>query len=93
MTASRYYSRGVRGRPSPTPTHRFAIGELVQMSSVLGQVRTYRITGRLPERGDSPQYRIRNEEEKHERVVTQDLLEPVPSSRNEGLIERTFGNG
>jgi hypothetical protein len=93
MTLSRPIGRGARMRPGPTQTHRFAVGELVQMSSALGQVRTYRVTARLPERGDSLQYRIRSEEERHERVVTQDLLEPVAPSRNAGLIERTFSNG
>ena len=55
----------------------------------------YHITGTLPPSGGSPQYRIRNDDEHHERVTTQDRLEPVRmSSADEGamLIERTFGN-
>ena len=93
MPLSRVANRAARMRPRPAAVHRFAVGELVQMGSLLGQVRTYRITATLPERGDSPQYRIRNDEERHERVVTQDLLEPASQTRNAGLIERTFGNG
>ena len=56
---------------------------------------TYRITGTLPPRGDSPQYRIRNDDESYERVATQDSLEPVrisPGSPS-ALVEGTFGAG
>ena len=56
----------------------------------------YRITGTLPARGDSLQYRIRNDDERHERVTTQDSLEPVDmlqSGNGATLIERTFGHG
>jgi hypothetical protein len=93
MTISRLANLGSRTRRAPAQVHRFAVGELVQMGTGLGQVRTYRVTATLPERGDSPQYRIRNDEERHERVVTQDLLEPASQPRNAALIERTFGNG
>ena len=40
----------------------------------------FRITAKLPPRGSSPQYRIRNDEERHERVTTQDDLEPASHS-------------
>ncbi len=36
---------------------------------------SYRITATLPESGNSPQYRIRNDQERHERVITEDRLE------------------
>jgi hypothetical protein len=40
------------------------------------------------------QYRIRNDDERYERVTTQDSLEPVrPQSGGATLIERTFGHG
>jgi hypothetical protein len=83
-----------------TPMHLFTIGQAVRLR---GSFRTfaktsevYRITGILPPREDSPQYRIRNDDERHERVTTQDNLELVrPSRSSEGatLIERTFGHG
>lgn len=38
---------------------------------------TYRVTGMLPVRDNSPQYRIRNDEERHERVTTEDTLESI----------------
>ena len=49
----------------------------------------------LPPVNGSPQYRIRNEEERHERVATQDSLEQVGSidDANATLSERTFGHG
>lgn len=56
----------------------------------------YRVTGTLPPRDNSPQYRIRSDDERHERVTTQDALEAASlSSTGNGttLIERTFGNG
>lgn len=56
----------------------------------------YHITGTLPPRGDSPQYRIRNDHERHERVITQASIEPLDMSRSGGgpnLIEATFGDG
>jgi hypothetical protein len=68
-------------------------GGFMQRSQIAG---IYRITGTLPPRGELPQYRIRNDSERHERVATQDNLEPVNiSSGSEGatLIERTFGRG
>jgi len=80
--------------------HLFTIGQAVRLRGNFGTFpktsEVYRVTGTLPPRGDSPQYRIRNDEERHERVATQDSLEPIrPSQSSEGatLIERTFGHG
>jgi hypothetical protein len=81
-------------------THRFAVGQTVRLRRGFGTAtkttEIYRITGTLPPREDSPQYRIRNDDERHERVTTQDSLEPVdtsPASEDSTLIERTFGHG
>ncbi|MEP9373297.1 hypothetical protein [Mesorhizobium sp. KR1-2] len=56
--------------------HRFAIGQSVhfknRQSDTTGGV--YRITATLPERDNSPQYRIRNDGERHERVTTENTL-------------------
>lgn len=61
--------------------HRFAIGQSVRLRNRFGQstttAETYRITGTLPEKDNSPQYRIRNDSERHERVMTEDSLEVV----------------
>ncbi|KXF75407.1 hypothetical protein ATN84_19290 [Paramesorhizobium deserti] len=81
-------------------THLFTIGQTVRLKDGFGRpalpADIYRITGTLPPRGNSPQYRIRNDDERHERVTTQDSLEPVDISQvgsDATLIERTFGHG
>lgn len=61
--------------------HRFAVGQTVRMTNRIGlspkTAETFRITAILPERDNSPQYRIRNDDERHERVTTQDCLEEI----------------
>lgn len=92
-------------QPSPrsirpaAATHILAVGQAVRLRGNFGTfpktAEIYRITGTLPPRGNSPQYRIRNDEERHERVTTQDSLEAVRLSQfDEGatLIEKTFGH-
>lgn len=65
-----------------TISHRFVIGQAVRLRSALGHApktaEVYRITGLLPEKDNSPQYRVRNDEERHERVLTEADLEEVP---------------
>jgi hypothetical protein len=64
-------------------THRFAIGQTVHLRSKFGlspkTADDYRITVLLPERNNSPQYRIRSDDERHDRVATEDDLEAVQS--------------
>jgi hypothetical protein len=63
------------------PTHRFAIGQTVRLNSSFGMsfrtAELYHVTGTLPSRDNSPQYRIRSDQERHERVTTEDSLEEV----------------
>ena len=63
--------------------HRFSVGQSVRMPNRLGTLKTgdllFTVTGRMPARDRSPQYRIRSEEERHERVVTEDMLEVIAS--------------
>ncbi|KQZ14711.1 MULTISPECIES: hypothetical protein [unclassified Mesorhizobium] len=80
--------------------HLFAIGQVVRLRGGLGMPSAgadiFHITGTLPPRGGSLQYRIRSDEERHERVTTQDNLELVAmplAGEDSTLIERTFGNG
>lgn len=82
-----------------TASHLFSVGEIVRLKG-FGQpfspMDVYRITATLPSRENSLQYRIRNDEERHERVAAQDSLEPVlmsPVGDDAILIERTIGNG
>src|SRR3954471_15848994 len=62
-----------------TPSHLFAIGQTVRMKSRTGlvnkTVELFEIKSRLPVKDGSPQYRIRSDQETHERVTTEDNLE------------------
>jgi hypothetical protein len=92
---------GVRHAPPVNDTHIFAIGQIVRMKSGLPvpasvTAETFQITATLPPSGNSPQYRIRSEKERYERVTTQDnieLVSPKKSGSNSSLMERTFGHG
>ena len=59
--------------------HRFRIGQVVRLSSRVGlspaAADTYRIVAMMPPRDSSPQYRLRNDETRQERVATEDDLE------------------
>lgn len=100
MTATGFIRRHSRPPHRDAATHVYAVGQAVRLKSHFGSfpktAEIYHVTGRLPARGGSPQYRVRSEEERHERMVTQDSLEPVreaSGSDNENLVERTFGHG
>jgi hypothetical protein len=100
MTTTSFMGRTSRPLRREAVTHLYAIGQAVRLKGRFGSfaktTEIYHITGMLPPREDSPQYRIRNDEERHERVTTQDSLEPVwesPDSENTTLLKRTFGLG
>ena len=93
-------------RPNARPiryeaaTHLFTTGQTVRFKGGFGlqsqSAHTYRITGMLPPKGDSQQYRMRNDAENYERVATQDSLEAVslsPPGPGGALIGGTFGAG
>lgn len=90
--------RNIRQSRHDASMHRFAIGQAVRLKGGFGRPalpsETYRITRMLPAQGNSPQYRIRNDDERHERMTTQDDLELVniPQS-SASLIERIFDHG
>jgi len=94
-------SRPVQEPIRPTlVTHLYKVGQAVRLRSEFRQkaqgVDIYHITGTLPARGGQPQYRIRNDSERHERVTTQDNLELASASHGNAaanLIEKTFGHG
>ena len=90
----------VAARRADAPSHRFAVGQTVRLKRRFGAPssgsETFRVTATLPFRDNSPQYRVRSDEERHERVTAQDDLEPVdtlPPGSDATLAERTFGNG
>lgn len=94
------YTSTMRRAARPEPRHLFAVGDAVHMKSGFRQLADdkgiYRVTATMPARDGVPQYRIRNDEERYERVTTQEHLLPAvsvqPSSRT-SLLERTFGHG
>ena len=65
-------------------THKFAVGEAVSFSPDRSQDYTggdlFVIVRPLPEAKDTPQYRIKNQIDGHERVVRQDQLRPAISA-------------
>ncbi|QIB33535.1 hypothetical protein [Ancylobacter pratisalsi] len=81
-------------------THIFVVGQTVRLKGGYGVSASrfgdiYRITGTLPPRENSLQYRIRNESEQYERVTTEDCLELVAAAapgETGTLRERTFRN-
>ncbi|PSJ54227.1 hypothetical protein C7I84_24880 [Mesorhizobium ephedrae] len=96
MTTATIGQRNARQFSRQASTHYFAVGQSVRLKSRFGPTPAdiYHVTGTLPPRGNSPQYRIRNDAERHERMTTQDDLEPVDVSQSgASLIERTFGHG
>lgn len=67
-----------RRPPIETPIHKFAVGDKVRMTNV-GESRLikeaiFEIVAALPLSGRSYQYRIRDLNELHERVTTEDNL-------------------
>jgi hypothetical protein len=64
--------------PNPVERHRFSVGDEVRVVSTSGMWFKhgvdYRITAALPPQGGKLQYRIKNEQEPFERVVTESQL-------------------
>jgi hypothetical protein len=100
MTPTSFMRHSRRPPRRETALHLYAVGQAVRLRGRLGSFteggEIYHITGTLPPKGGSPQYRIRNDGERHERVTTQDSLELVQETsagENAILLERTFGHG
>ena len=99
MNDSTVLQRNARPIRYETATHLFTTGQTVRLKGGFGQsqsAHTYRITATIPPKGDSQQYRMRNDAENYERVATQDSLEAVSiptASPGGALIEGTFGAG
>jgi hypothetical protein len=74
---------GATRRITRMSEHRFAVGQPVHLKSRTGYLpkdaETYLVTALLPERDNSPQYRVRAHAEQHERVTTEDNLKPAAS--------------
>lgn len=73
-------ARGVGARAvAEKPSHRFTIDQTVRMKGRVGLARTtpelFHVKATLPVKDGSPQYRIRSDDESHDRVTTEDNLE------------------
>jgi hypothetical protein len=98
MTPTNRHVPKVRQLRADRPTHRYAAGQIVILKEngvrKLQPGLAFRIVAALPPRGTAPQYRIRNDEERHERMATQDELELASMTLSSGsLLERTFSHG
>jgi hypothetical protein len=75
--------RPSRKMGGPMPGHRFVVGQWVRLATSPSLSRkvaeSYRITRMLPERDNSPQYRLVSEDGLHERVVMEDGIESTVS--------------
>jgi hypothetical protein len=96
-TESNVPQRFKRAPQSDPATHLFAVGQTVRLNGgFLRSGTIYQITARLPPIGDTPQYRIRNDDEKFERVARQSELElsnTATDGVNATLVEKSFGLG
>ncbi len=81
MTPKPRSQRPVRKVRKEAPAHIFAVGQSVRLKGGFKgpalPEEVYQVTATLPLTGDLPQYRIRNDDERYERVATQDSLEPI----------------
>ena len=86
-------SQMMAGRES----HIYAVGQSVMLFNAFKEADVvYHITRIFPPSGSSPQYRIRSDVERHERMVTQDDIRPVASlsaAKGRTLIERIRSHG
>lgn len=93
MNAPHIALRNSRFRRRAPAAHRFSVGQTVRIKGGFGRLANseglYHVTGTLPPAGESPQYRIRSDDESHERVTTEDTLEAVRSPAD--LAARVFG--
>jgi hypothetical protein len=79
--------------------HLYKIGQSVRLMSGYGHhpqyTNLYRVTGTLPPMGASPQYRIRSDYERYERVALEGDLElvraPQTAKATKPLLEKAFG--
>lgn len=84
-------------RQPPASTHRFRVGQMVRMRArfggAAGPAEFYRVVSTLPPRDNFPQYRIRAESERHERVAREDDLEAAEGGNSEPRTPPDAGGG
>jgi hypothetical protein len=85
MTAPSTLQRSARPIRRDAATRHFVVGQIVWLKDGFRRSSSkftdiYLITGTMPPRENMQQYRIRNDDERYERVTTEDNLEPVRMS-------------
>lgn len=79
------------GRTTDKSQHLFAVGQRVRRKSRFGlsggPVEIFVVTKRVPPTGGVLQYRIRSEDERHERMTTEDDLEAVETIQSHADTE------
>lgn len=98
MNTTQIHRRPPRIARHDSAPHLYVVGQAVRLKGGFAQPvqakGVYHITRTLPPLGELPQYRIRNDEETHERLASQNELEAVNTTSGGGdLIARTFGHG
>jgi hypothetical protein len=78
-------------------THLFKPGQAVRLKGRLWPSNNiYLIAANLPPSGESPQYRIRSDTEKFDRMATQanlELISPAAGGEGDALVETSLGLG
>jgi len=92
MNTPHIYRRNTPIANHRSAPHRFALGQAVRLKGGFAQRAACRITRTLPPLGETPQYRIRNDGESHERLASQNELEAV-TGEGADLMARTFHHG
>jgi hypothetical protein len=97
MTATTIPERFKRLPVVHSATHLFKLGQAVRLKGGLWSSNNiYLITAKLPPSGESPQYHIRSDAEKFERMATQanlELVSPAAGGEADALVETSLGLG
>jgi len=92
MNAATIARRFPRSSSPRSAIHDYMVGEAVRLKRAPWKsADVYHVTATLPPIGDIPQYRIRSEDERFERMAKQDDLERAPALVGATLIEKAFG--
>jgi hypothetical protein len=96
MNTPHLYRRNTPMARHGAAPHLYAVGQAVRLKGGFAQRSQapglYHVTRTLPPQGESPQYRVRNDYEGHERLASQSELEAV-TGEGAALMERTFSHG
>ena len=97
MEAKRKHGDALSQMMAGRMSHIYSVGQSVRLFNAFKETDVvYHITRIVPPSGSSPQYRIRSDVERYERMVTQDDIRPTASlgaAKGRTLIERIRSHG